>query len=116
MYTVKVGDAAVHSVNTVAVVVAPVGNFAARYREIDGIKCRACLTVKEGHILRTVKDIAVTVAVVLAAVSDDFTLAVFGAVGGLGDEFGFAVTVEISNTHLRIVLTCADILAQIDTP
>ena len=116
MFTVKICDTAVHSVNTVAVVIAPVGDFSTWDGEINSIQRLTCLTVEKCHILRAVKDIAAAVAVIFVCIADDLSLAVLSSVGSLGDEFGFSVAVEVCNAHLGIMLTCTDILTEVYPP
>ena len=114
--SVKIGDTAVHAVNAVAVVVAPVAHLASGYGKIYGIQRCACLSVKESHILWTAEDISLSVAVILAAVAYDLSPAVGGPVSGLCDELSLSVAVKVRNAHLCIVLTRSDILSQVYAP
>ena len=116
MHAVKIRNAAVETIHTVAVLVAPVRHIAAWNGEIDGVERRTGLPVKERHVLCTVEDVATAVAVVLGAVADDLSGAVLGAVGGLGDELRLAVKVEIRHAHLCVMLSGADVFAKIHTP
>ena len=134
VHAVEVSHAGKETVDAVAVVVAPIGDLAARRIVIGGGESGAGPAVEDREVFRSVEDIARTAAgrrfaalveraggafgadVVGLRVADDFADTVDRAVGGFADNLGAAVAVEVVDHELRIMRALADIFAEVDFP
>ena len=116
MNAIEIGHGGKETVAAVGIPVAPCADIATRRQVIHRIHRPACLAVEYGEILVPAHHAALERAVVGTAVTNDPPFAVLASIGGLADDFGLAVAVEVIDEELRVMRAGADVVAEVDTP
>src|SRR5262249_39501710 len=97
---IQVGRAGEETINAVTVSVSPIRNVTAGWLEVDRGLYRPGLAVEHRQKLRTAEDTTGGGAEIRVRISDHLPRATACAVGGLADDFGFAVSIEV--IHLKL--------------
>ena len=109
----------------VTIVVAPVAlailtlhmlvDVSARHK-INRRDCSAIRTTEHRQIFRSLEHKTVAVTVILRLVANSFARTVNGTVSSLHNHFGLAVAIVVKHLELRVMSTCADVLAKVNAP
>ena len=110
---------------TVTVVVAPVALAILALHMLVDVSTRhkinrrnrsAISTAENGQVFRSLEHKAVAVTVILGLVAHSLARTINRSVGSLHNHFGFAIAVVVKDLELRVMSTCADILAEVNAP